>query len=359
MALKLIDTVAPCYEYEAYNGSTGGRYLYNPSLITPPRHYIETITAIKQFFYDPLKDVLVSFVTKSYLYWPGWRFGRLVWNAVDGSQNDTYTLGADAGLLFSHWTSDICVGGYDKFYATGAAFLEVKEVDWVKQNWPGWQCYDWAGRSPSVFMHAVVNRADSIVAGISSGPRLYIYNYETHALLGQVIILDHAYNITYESDTHLWAAHATGQLAKINYRTYRHEMLSRVKDPAPTDLSYRCAFDTRRKRLAILRHKPDDTYGACQLQIEFYQPVPQAQLITDPVPVNSLQAANQITFSAHVLGDAGEGIASQAVTAELAAPAAGQLVSGQLTTGQNGGVDLGYLAPEDNAAETLTVATEV
>ena len=94
------------------------------------------------------------------------------------------------------------------------------------------------------------------------------------------------------------------------------------------------------------------------MQLEFYNPVPQAQVITAPVPVNSLEAGRQITFAAHVLGDAGEGIASQAVTASLATPTNGQLSAGRVFTGLNGSFSLGYTGP-DNAAETLTVSTEV
>ena len=32
MALQLIKTVAPCFNYEAYVGSTGGRYVYAPNV---------------------------------------------------------------------------------------------------------------------------------------------------------------------------------------------------------------------------------------------------------------------------------------------------------------------------------------
>jgi hypothetical protein len=357
MALELIDTVAPCFDYQPYTGNPGGYYVYNSGLITPPRQYVETINYLKQFFYDPVEDLYVAFASFSYAFWPSWRFYRIVWDGSDGALNTEYTTG-NAALIFSHWTNQVSVGGYDKFYATGNSFLEVKEIDWQAQTWTGWKCYDWAGRNPSVFSHAIVNRTDQIVAGIGSSPMLYIYNYGTQELLGKVAILDHGQYMTYENDQLLWITHASGQLAKVNYQTRRHEMLSRVAGVSADDITYLCAFDTNRKRLAILRHKKDAADGACQMQLEFYNPVPQAQVITAPVPVNSLEAGRQITFAGHVLGDAGEGIASHSVTASLATPTNGQLSAGQVFTGLNGSFSLGYTGP-GGSSETLIVETEV
>lgn len=359
MALQLIDTVAPCFDYEAYVGNPRGYYVYALELISPPRHYVESLISPKQFFYDPVEDVYVAYATLDYAFWPSWRMYRLVWNGADGSLNEEYT--DNSNIFFAHWTNHISVGGYDKFYATGNSFLDVKEISWKANTWSGWTCFDWAGRTPPVFHQAIVNRKDKIVVGNSLSSVFYIFNYETHALLGKIgsLYTTNRGYMSYESDTHFWVAYSTGQLAKINYSTRRHEMLSCVVSPDPEDISYRCAFDTSRKRLAILRHKPDAADGACRLQLEFYQPVPQASVITAPVPVHSLAAGERINFSAHVLGDAGEGIASQAVAATLALPAAGQLVTGRLTTGLNGSVNITYQAPDDNAAETLTVSTEV
>lgn len=360
MALKLIGTVAPCYTYEPYSGSTGWYSVYHPELITPPRAYVETIDRLSQFFYDPVKDVYVAFMWLEYAFWPSWRFYCLVFNGADGSLNTTYT-DYSPGIFFSAWTNHISIGGYDKFYATGNSFLDVREIDWQAGTWTGWQCYDWAGRNPPVFNQAIVNRTDTLVVGQCLGASFSVYNYETHALIGQVSVLNSFLNgyMSYENDTYFWVVFGNGRIAKINYQSLRYEMLSAIASPAPTDISYRCAFDTNRKRLAILRHQPDAADGACQVQLEFYQPVPQAQIITAPVPVNPLTAGTRITFSAHVLGDAGEGIAAKAVTATLATPTVGALTSGRLLTGSNGAVDLTYVAPTDNAAETLEVSTEI
>lgn len=359
MALQLIKTIAPCHQYELHDFDAPLPWLtYNEWLIAPPRKYNASINRISQFFYAPVEDVYVVFLWTSILFWPGWDFYRVAWNASDGSVNEQYTGHEGANLFFSHWTGPISVGGYNKFYAPGAAYLEVKEVDWITSTWPGWKCFDWADRYPPCFSFAIVNRADKIVAGIAASPVIYIFNYETHELLGKVAIRDCGYSMAYESDKHLWVSHTTGELAKINYQTRRHEMLSKIENPTSEDLSYRCAFDTKRKILTILRHKSDAADGACRLQLEFYNPVPRAKILTAPVPLSTLQAGNKITFAAHVLGDGGEGIASQAVAAELAEPAAGTLDSNQLWSGLNGAVEVGYNAKED-AVETLILSTEV
>ena len=93
MALELIDTVAPCFNYQPYTGNTGGYYVYDPGLITPPRQYVETINYLKQFFYDPVEDLYVAFASFSYAFWPSWRIYRIVWNGADGALNSEYTTG--------------------------------------------------------------------------------------------------------------------------------------------------------------------------------------------------------------------------------------------------------------------------
>ena len=161
-----------------------------PNSSRRPGNTLKPIAYLKQFFYDPVEDVYVAFASLHYAFWPSWRMYRMVWNGADGSLEPKYTPG-NAGIFFSHWTNHISVGGYDKFYATGNSFLDVKEIDWKAQTWTGWQCYDWAGRNPSVFSPRHSQPHRQIVAGIGSSPVLYIYNYETQALLGKVAILDH------------------------------------------------------------------------------------------------------------------------------------------------------------------------
>lgn len=334
MALELVQSIAPCYTY-----SRSG----------------ETINMVLHFFYVPQQDIYLSYILFR-CDWPYWSMDRIAWNAVDGTINSTNTARElSYGLPFT--SAAIGLGGYNHFYTTGNGFLDVREIDWISHSFTGWSCYDWTGRNPTVFRKAIVNRNDKVIAGSATWPLLYIYNYETHALMWQVALSNIPEYLCYESNEHLWAIYGNGLLAKINYRLGQHELLTKISTESD-DIRYFCAFDTQRKLMTILRWKTDEG-GVCRLRLEIYKPVPQAAIITAPVPVNSLKAGEKITFSGHVLGNAGEGITSRTVGAALTSPATGKLSAGRTLTGLNGSFELEYIAGLNNYVETLTVSTEV
>ena len=356
MALQFIKKIDRVINYDPYVKKPGA-FVYNPYLIAGIRSYAESIKNIKQFFYSPAYDRYVAYATLDYVYWPGWRMKRYTFYGRNGRLAGVTNM----DVLFSLWTNHISAGGENLCYGTGAAFLDVREVDWHNNTWGGFKCYDWEGRQPPVFHQAIVNRNDALVVGNGLDLYFHVYDFVQHELKGRIASLWTTYNsyMCYESDSHFWVVYGTGQLIKINYKTYKYELISKVQDPEPTDISYRCAFDTNRRRLAVLRHKPDGDEGSCRVRLELYHPVPQPSLITAPVPVNQLRGGAEICFAGHVLGDGGEGIAASAVTASLADPAHGSLQSGLIRTGSNGAYHVSYHAPDANIADTLNVETNV
>ena len=179
---------------------------------------------------------------------------------------------------------------------------------------------------------------------ISSTPSVYMGK-----MTGPGVIDD----VSYEDRHRMWVVTKSGYIQKINYQLLRTELLSQVADRDPTDLRYLIAWDQKRFRLAVFRHKPDNADGSCASTIEFYRPLPKIALLTDPVPIKPLRYGQHIPFSFHLVGTAGEGISPYMVEAELAAPVDGYLERASMGTGQYGVGGVEYVAPDKTCVETL------
>ena len=217
--------------------------------------------------------------------------------------------------------------------------------------------------SPNVSLsNSIVNREDSLLVGVNtvSGIDLLVYSFAgTPALRGQLRLPDYLGALTFEDRNNCWIITQQGLIAKARYNcpVPRWEMLSAVQDPTSDATSYLCAFDTKRHRLVVLRCRPDAADGSCQSQLEFYWPVYQAATITDPVPLTPLRAGQDISFLAHLIGGAGEGVASRLLSASLVAPAIGQIKTPTVAVNQNGVATVRYAAAQAGD-DTLALSLE-
>lgn len=361
MALELLRSVAPCLTYEPYTGGSSTlfpAYLYNPWLITPPRQYQESLQPAKHFFYEPNGDHLVLLGMEYYIFWPGWRVVRYVWNSEDGSLAGDQSGPQTGAPYWISWTASTETGGFGKIYACGNSYTYVQEVDWrtLAPVSGGFRTCDWPDHP--VFRHAVVNRTHRLLAGATSW-ELEVWDYQTPTKLGTLRLPYLLSDLAYENDDLLWAVHQNGLLSKIDYRQRRFETLTRIKAPDPEDLNYLAAFDSKRKRLVIFRHKPDAADGACRCQLEFYRPHPRPVLLTDPVPIAPLRVGKESQFISQVTGDGGEAVTSQLITASLIDPVQGRMLSTSTSTGQDGAAGLRYQASNEPATDTLQVSVTV
>lgn len=343
MALWPLATVPNCLPYTEYTGWAPGfpGSFYQSQLITPPRHYAESIDRFTHFFYEPSNDALVAFAWLDVIWWPGWAVSWFKWSASDGS----YLGRGSANFWNMTYASGVGMGSYNKFFGFWVADSHIYEFDW-QGLYPngGWGINPTTWRPPSTFGQVVVNLQDNLIAGVKDWS-LDVWSINGAPYLRGSLRLPNTLGaLTYESRENCWIITHDGLIAKANYRVNppRWEMLSAVQNPSPDATNYFCAFDTRRNRLAVLRVRPDAVDGACQCQLEFYRPLYRVAGLTDPVPVSPLRAGQVTRFVAHLYGDAGEGVASHLVNAALAAPALGEVVIPVAGSELNGAVTLGY-----------------
>lgn len=342
------------------SGSGGTNTVYNPSLVTCPRKYPATVSALSHFFYDPGSDQLYMHVQYTTSWWPSWDTRALIFDADSGSwQNRDSVLGLDSdsycGIWGVAWTSCASVGSYGRIF--GSDLGTLKSLDPLTSRPDGvWTAP--SGLPTTVLTGAVVNIIDGYVA-IGSGGTLDFYrNINTAPEKFETIYLPAWIDsMCYESGEILWAICRHGEIFKINYQIPRIEMVSSVQNPDATALGYRITFDTTRHRVIVCRWLPDATDGACTSQLEYYYPMSAAATLTKPVPYTSLKTNSRIGFVAHLIGSQGEPITPWGIAASLAEPAAGQIVVPSVTTGVGGRALIEYKSSATGCTETIQLST--
>jgi hypothetical protein len=355
MALWVLGTIAPCLTYNLWDGIIRS-ISYNPFLITPPRIYDECIWTINHFFYEPGNDYLVAYMLFSTYHWPSWAVYLYKWDAETG-----VCLGRQTASIFAiSWANHAGVGSYNHIYTTMNSSTKIYEVPWDSLSYQAgmWSVDPNTWNPNSIYSHAVVNRLDGILCGVGSD-HLDIWNLNPTPTRRMQLRLPNSLGyMAYENRENLWIVTKDGLVLKANYRAARWEMLSTVQNPSPDAVNYLCAFDTRRKRLAVLRQRPDAEDGACQCQLEFYRPLYRSARLTDPVPVSPLRAGAKVRFVAHLIGEAGEGVASYLANAALVEPAAGQCLTPVARTEICGAVTFRYQAPAAGR-DTLKISATI
>lgn len=75
--------VPNCIPYTPYTPGMGTTY--NPQLLIPPRHFVETINYFNSFFYLPGSDYLVAWASTIITAWPSWAYVCFYWDANTGN----------------------------------------------------------------------------------------------------------------------------------------------------------------------------------------------------------------------------------------------------------------------------------
>jgi len=359
MSLWPLKTVSPCLEYHQWDGVPHYPIRYNEWLITPPRIYDEAINSVGHFFYEPGGDLLVAYMIFDTYHWPSWACWRYEFSAETGA----FIKRSQAGIISMAWACHAGMGSYNKTYTTMNSTTRIYEVPWDSLS-PGagmWSVDPYTWNPKTIFRYAVVNREDNLIAGVGSWT-LEVWDISGIPVRRAQMRLPNVLGyLAYESRDNLWLITQDGLVAKANYRVNppRWEMLSSVQNPSPDAKNYLVAFDTKRRRLAVFRQRPDAEDGSCQCQLEFYRPLYKVAGLTDPVPVSRLRAEEKVLFVAHLYGDNGEGVSPYTVNATLEEPVGGRLLTPFAGTELNGAASFRYQAPAASCTEKLKLSSTI
>lgn len=340
MALWPVQTVQNCIPYTPWAGEEYN-FMYNLYLIQPPRTFQESVAYMKGFFYEPSNDYLVAYAMLNTVRWPGWAVDCFYWDAGTG----TYVGRVGAGGSFSFsWANHPASGDLNKVYTTMNSGPQIYEVPWnsLSPAAGGWSANPSTWTPSRLFSHAVVNRGDGLLCGVS-GVALEVWDLNSGPSLRTSLRLPEGLGyLAYEDRDRVWMVTSSGLVAKADYKLGRWEALTSIQNPSSDATGYFCAFDTKRKRFVVLRQRPDAADGSCQCQLEFYRPLIMSTMLTDPVPVTPLRQGENVQFVSHLVGAVGEGVVGYLANAFLMDPPTGQCLTPQVRSELGGKITVQY-----------------
>ena len=174
MSLWLVATKSPAFSYAEYGScrpvsipnTAPGSWVYNEDLIICPRHYKQSLSGLKQFYYDPGYDRLIAFATFRTTYWPSWDVKRLEFSAETGDilNQDDIISGVSQGIFNVSYTGAAGVGSYNKIYAVSGFWGHIDEIDaeTLAVVSGGYSLDPWNWSPGKMYSKVVVNRNDDI-----------------------------------------------------------------------------------------------------------------------------------------------------------------------------------------------------
>ena len=312
------------------------------------------------FFYMAGSDRLIFHTWLIQRTWPGWAVRRYEFDADTGALvGDPFGTGIGWGSIYS---KNPIMGSLSKIFACRSSSTRIMEVsyeDLVPQA-VGWEVDPYHWTPSNIYLYAMVNHLDNLMVAAANWTLDCWRNISTTPERFGILRLPNLISsLCYESRKYCWVITNDGVILKLNYQIPRWEMMSTVQNPAPDTLKYLITFDTLRKRVVVLRIRPDAVDGACQIQMEFYYPMVKPAYLTQPVPVSSLRSGSRVILAANLIGDAGEGLTPYTVSGAMVAPVEGYLVTPVAGTELNGRVCFQYQAPDQACTETLQLSVTV
>jgi len=337
---------------------------------------METLYQLDSFVYDASIDRYRFITLNTVGFWPSWSYYSSIIHPETGVEESRTLLGTAFAVAHA-WTDPMYNGGLNKLYAGYLVptyrIVEVLLPDGIPTATMISNPFVTTTQIPSL---SVTNYGFALcperklVTILSASEGLVVYDYSAspaaatkkywhpfHELYG--------WSVGYESDERCWLLYAGAifgasndgrqTLVKYNFLYNRFELISELQPNAISDRMAKVAWDTKRKKLGVLRVKADDADGAPNNAFEVYAPRPAITQVTVPVNVDRLSQNRLVPFVAHVLGSKGEAGGLREVDVS-AAPTTTLVTQPKQLTKNNGSVTIEITPPTAGAAEALTVS---
>lgn len=345
--------------YEPWDGTLPS-FVYYDELITPPKHYIETL-------YFPFSIINKKEATRNgpstitllaatnIIQWPSYSYESWTFDGVTG---DLVTRNEISGTVYTgilHLES--LTEGFDGSiwgaYVTGA----IKEFSSVGNG------IDSVGDSIllSHFEGAsdtkipLVDKVADIVIMPGSLSKLRVYALSSGTLQKIINVGGSPIAICAEDGKRLYVLGSNFILNLVDYST--GEVINSYKCPSsPLGTSLRLAWDRVFRRLLIYDQVPDAVDGSSLTRIVGYYPIPLATHITAPIPLKVSRKGRTVPVLIRVVGDVGEPITGAQCNVTVSGD--GIIERAPIGSDNNGDLFLSLLCVNPGTV-TVTVSTTV
>lgn len=388
MALELLVRNTNFYTYR----SCAGNWIPFPPGATTGYHgwcgtgqqYFESIVLFDSFVYDAAIDRYRFVVWSNIANWPSWEISTVIVHPETGVVESRVLL---VGYAVAHaWTDPMYNAALNKVVAgyivvplgpgsAGYGIVDVTLPDGIPTTEQVNNPYVTQTQIPILagtnfgYALSIPKKYIAICTAMSpTGVQVYDYSpYPSAAVFkwSQPLPETFTWGVGYEDEQYMWilssgsnwntATDGRQSLLKYNYLRNRIELLTELQTAGSSDRMTGIAFDTKRKKLGVVRIRPDLTNGQHDNAFEIYAPQIAATKVTVPVNIVPISDESRVTFVSHVLGSKGEAGGSREVTISCS-PTAALITTPKLITEANGRVDFTIEPHTAGASEAVTVS---
>lgn len=340
---------------------TGLDSLYNPYLVTPPRHFAEALqpsgSLIGAFVAkerNPISDYTLQLMaTVDSIYWPSYAFRRWRVDGTTGTQLSTDTITANP--LSTMQIYQMRDGSLWATVSAGNRFYELDPLTFAEI----------AGTSQTAAKYGatsinwpLVDRAQNVViikTNNEGNNQIGVYDFTSGALVRRINISGQVTQVFPEDATRCYLVSSNGMLNLVDYSVGHVISTLRAPPLEAGTLDSLYAWDRFLRRLLVFQQRADDTDGTCLSTFSGYYPVPLALKLSAPVAIKAPRAHRDTPFLCRVFGDAGEGISGVKVT-----PTAGtSTIAGAPPFTDRDGEAVITLTPDVAGSDTLDLSATV
>lgn len=323
--------------YRLWDGESAAPY--NAYLITPPRLYAEEIRpAVGRpgalwGGADPNRwgpSSIGFFAATSHIWWPSWGAGR--WK-LDGQYGRalarqsggtaTGALAVTYGLFAVEPSGAVWeFAGHPILDANGAVLMDVDTMQVTPQII---RPEDFAGHAGDAMADVAVDRAADRVWirwGANNVGQVSVYRLSTHALLHEIWAPNKTNGLVLSHDGFVYVADVLDWLCVYDYDGRLHGAMRNPRLVSqPGGVCY--GWDAYYRRLLRLEGTPVAADGASTLRVEAFYPVPQAALLSPPIPRQVPRAGRRIYVLSRAVGEGAEPIVGRVAKLSGGVTAAG------------------------------------
>jgi hypothetical protein len=322
-------------EYQLWDGSADASY--NAYLITPPRIYAEEIrptTGRPGALWggaDPNRwgpSSISFFAVTSQVRWPSWGAGRWKLDGRFGRKLERLSgatafgqMGVTTGLLSVEPAGAVWeFAGHPFIDANGAVLMDVDTMTVTSQLI---RPEDFAGHAAGAMVDFAVDRAaDRVwIRWLTNNVgQVSVYRLSTRELLHEIWAPNQTNGVVLTHDGFVYVVDVLDWLCVYDYEGRLHGAMRHPRLVShPGGVCY--GWDAYYRRLLRLEGTPVAVDGASTLRVEAFYPVPQAALLSPPVPRQVPRAGRRVYVLSRAVGEGAEPIVGRA--AQLGGDVAG------------------------------------
>lgn len=376
MALQLVLRNTDFYQYRSCEGNwipfpPGAETGYHGWCGTG-QQYFESILLFDSFVYDAAIDRYRFITANNIANWPSWEYSTSIIHPETGAEEERIPL---VGYAVAHaWTGPCYNGGLNKIYAwrIEGKIVEVMLPDGIPTQTmldnPLVTVTQVPALSASNFGFALSPERKMFTL-LSGTYGIVTYDYSTSPTATQVsrwpFPESFGWSVGYESDERCWmlfsgsiygsSNDARQTLLKYNYLLNRMELCTELQSAGAPDRMAMVAWDTKRKKLGVVRIKNDEPTGKHNNAFEIYSPHVAITQVTVPVNLKPMSKLATVPLVSHILGTKGEVGGLKEVTIS-ASPTATLIKTPKQVTEANGRVEFEIIPPIAGASESISVS---